>query len=101
MKNFQTGIASIMMAALSAAVNQRTLGKPHSTIAVSTAIYKPITVVKKTIVHSSSFRAQAQTRSLLTRFMEAIFWVENQCPDSDIGGIYLCMSQRKGIINGK
>ena len=33
------------------------------------------------------------------RFMEPIFLVEIQCPDDAVGGIYQCMSQRRGIIN--
>ena len=33
------------------------------------------------------------------RFMEPIFLVEIQCPDDAVGGIYQCMSQRRGLIN--
>ena len=33
------------------------------------------------------------------RFQEPIFLVEIQCPDDAVGGIYQCMSQRRGIIN--
>ena len=33
------------------------------------------------------------------RFVEPIFLVEIQCPDDAVGGIYQCLSQRRGIIN--
>lgn len=32
------------------------------------------------------------------RFVEPIFLVEIQCPDDAVGGIYQCMSQRRGIV---
>merc|ERR1711957_455814 len=32
------------------------------------------------------------------RFVEPIFLVEIQCPDDAVGGIYQCLSQRRGII---
>jgi elongation factor 2 len=32
------------------------------------------------------------------RFQEPIFLVEIQCPDDAVGGIYQCMSQRRGIV---
>merc|ERR1711876_35401 len=40
--------------------------------------------------------------SMLTaepRLMEPVYLVEIQCPDDAVGGIYQCMSQRRGIIN--
>jgi len=33
------------------------------------------------------------------RFVEPIFLVEIQCPDDAVGGIYQCLSQRRGIVN--
>ena len=33
------------------------------------------------------------------RFVEPIFLVEIQCPDDAVGGIYQCLSQRRGIIS--
>jgi len=35
------------------------------------------------------------------RFQEPIFLVEIQCPDECVGGIYQCLSQRRGIVNGE
>ena len=35
------------------------------------------------------------------RFMEPIFLVEIQCPDDAVGGIYQCLSQRRGIVNAE
>ena len=32
------------------------------------------------------------------RFVEPIFLVEIQCPDDAIGGIYQCLTQRRGIV---
>ena len=32
------------------------------------------------------------------RFQEPIFLVEIQCPDDAVGGIYQCLSQRRGIV---
>lgn len=32
------------------------------------------------------------------RFQEPIFLVEIQSPDDAVGGIYQCMSQRRGIV---
>jgi len=32
------------------------------------------------------------------KFQEPIFLVEIQCPDDAVGGIYQCMSQRRGIV---
>jgi len=32
------------------------------------------------------------------RFVEPIFLVEIQCPDDAVGGIYQCLSQRRGVI---
>ena len=33
------------------------------------------------------------------RFQEPVFLVEIQCPDDAVGGIYQCLSQRRGIVN--
>ena len=33
------------------------------------------------------------------RFEEPIFLVEIQCPDDAVGGIYSCLSQRRGVVN--
>ena len=33
------------------------------------------------------------------RFVEPIFLVEIQCPDDAVGGIYQCLSQRRGIVS--
>ena len=33
------------------------------------------------------------------RFQEPIFLVEIQCPDDAVGGIYQCLSQRRGIVS--
>ena len=35
------------------------------------------------------------------RFQEPIFLVEIQCPDDAVGGIYNCLSQRRGIVIGE
>ena len=35
------------------------------------------------------------------RFQEPIFLVEIQCPDDAVGGIYGCLAQRRGIVNGE
>jgi len=35
------------------------------------------------------------------RFQEPIFLVEIQCPDDAVGGIYQCLSQRRGIVLGE
>jgi len=35
------------------------------------------------------------------RFVEPIFLVEIQCPDDAVGGIYQCLSQRRGIVTGE
>jgi len=35
------------------------------------------------------------------RFMEPIFLVEIQCPDDAVGGIYQCLSQRRGIVTSE
>lgn len=35
------------------------------------------------------------------RFQEPIFLVEIQCPDDAVGGIYQCLSQRRGIVNAE
>merc|ERR1739848_555448 len=35
------------------------------------------------------------------RFVEPIFLVEIQCPDDAVGGIYQCLSQRRGIVIGE
>jgi len=35
------------------------------------------------------------------RFQEPIFLVEIQCPDDVVGGIYQCLSQRRGIVIGE
>ena len=35
------------------------------------------------------------------RFQEPIFLVEIQCPDDAVGGIYQCLSQRRGIVIGE
>ena len=35
------------------------------------------------------------------RFEEPIFLVEIQCPDDAVGGIYQCLSQRRGIVNAE
>ena len=35
------------------------------------------------------------------RFQEPIFLVEIQCPDDAVGGIYQCLAQRRGIVNGE
>ena len=35
------------------------------------------------------------------RFCEPIFLVEIQCPDDAVGGIYQCLSQRRGIVNAE
>ena len=42
--------------------------------------------------------------SMLTaspRFQEPIFLVEIQCPDDAVGGIYQCLSQRRGIVTAE
>jgi len=35
------------------------------------------------------------------RFQEPIFLVEIQCPEDCVGGIYQCLSTRRGIVNGE
>ena len=35
------------------------------------------------------------------RFQEPIFLVEIQCPDDAVGGIYQCLSQRRGIVTNE
>ena len=35
------------------------------------------------------------------RFQEPIFLVEIQCPDDAVGGIYQCLSQRRGIVHAE
>jgi len=35
------------------------------------------------------------------RFVEPVFLVEIQCPDDAVGGIYQCLSQRRGIVIGE
>ena len=35
------------------------------------------------------------------RFQEPIFLVEIQCPDDAVGGIYNCLSQRRGMVIGE
>merc|ERR1712060_753518 len=35
------------------------------------------------------------------RFQEPIFLVEIQCPDDAVGGIYQCLSQRRGIVRAE
>merc|ERR1712183_1167909 len=35
------------------------------------------------------------------RFQEPIFLVEIQTPDDAVGGIYNCLSQRRGIVQGE
>merc|ERR1719373_426711 len=35
------------------------------------------------------------------RFQEPIFLVEIQCPDDAVGGIYQCLSQRRGIVESE
>ena len=35
------------------------------------------------------------------RFQEPVFLVEIQCPDDAVGGIYQCLSQRRGIVIGE
>ena len=35
------------------------------------------------------------------RFCEPIFLVEIQCPDDAVGGIYQCLSQRRGIVTSE
>ena len=35
------------------------------------------------------------------KFQEPIFLVEIQCPDDAVGGIYQCLSQRRGIVIGE
>jgi len=35
------------------------------------------------------------------RFQEPIFLVEIQCPDDAVGGIYQCLSQRRGMVIGE
>ena len=35
------------------------------------------------------------------RFQEPIFLVEIQCPDDAVGGIYGCLAQRRGIVQGE
>merc|ERR1711990_126120 len=35
------------------------------------------------------------------RFMEQIFLVEIQTPDDAVGGIYNCLSQRRGVVQGE
>lgn len=35
------------------------------------------------------------------RFQEPIFLVEIQCPDDAVGGIYQCLSQRRGIVTAE
>jgi elongation factor 2 len=35
------------------------------------------------------------------RFQEPIFLVEIQCPEDAVGGIYNCLSQRRGIVIGE
>lgn len=35
------------------------------------------------------------------RFQEPIFLVEIQCPDDAVGGIYGCLAQRRGLVNGE
>jgi elongation factor 2 len=35
------------------------------------------------------------------RFVEPIYLVEIQCPDDAVGGIYQCLSQRRGIVIGE
>ena len=35
------------------------------------------------------------------RFVEPIFLVEIQCPDDAVGGIYQCLSQRRGIVTNE
>jgi len=35
------------------------------------------------------------------RFVEPIFLVEIQCPDDAVGGIYQCLSSRRGIVIGE
>jgi len=35
------------------------------------------------------------------RFMEPVFLVEIQCPDDAVGGIYQCLSQRRGIVTAE
>merc|ERR1711981_422531 len=35
------------------------------------------------------------------KFVEPIFLVEIQCPDDAVGGIYQCLSQRRGIVIGE
>jgi len=33
--------------------------------------------------------------------VEPVFLVEIQCPDDAVGGIYQCLSQRRGIVIGE
>merc|ERR1712019_86426 len=35
------------------------------------------------------------------KFVEPIFLVEIQCPDDAVGGIYQCLSSRRGIVIGE
>merc|ERR1712083_1095442 len=35
------------------------------------------------------------------RFQEPIFLVEIQCPDDAVGGIYQCLSQRRGVVTSE
>jgi len=35
------------------------------------------------------------------KFQEPIFLVEIQCPDDAVGGIYQCLSQRRGMVIGE
>merc|ERR1712109_231693 len=35
------------------------------------------------------------------RFVEPVYLVEIQCPDGAVGGIYQCLSQRRGIVIGE
>ena len=35
------------------------------------------------------------------RFVEPIFKVEIQCPDDAVGGIYQCLSQRRGVVESE
>lgn len=45
--------------------------------------------------------AYASQLTASPRFQEPIFLVEIQCPDDAVGGIYQCLSQRRGIVIGE
>merc|ERR1712167_567100 len=53
-----------------------------------------ITPTMRRVLYASELTAKP-------RFQEPIFLVEIQTPDDAVGGIYNCLSQRRGIVQGE